>query len=71
MLNIKNVNGKTATNEGDTGDTMVLVFKGVEVSKDMMVKTASGFTTSRKPIIRLETTDPRPSKEPETESTVL
>ena len=39
--------------EGDTGDTMVLVFQGqVEVSKDMMVKTASGFATSRKPIIR-------------------
>ena len=32
--------------EGDTGDTMVLVFQGqVEVSKNMMVKTASGFTT--------------------------
>jgi len=58
--------------EGDTGDTMVLVFQGqVEVSKDMMVKTASGFTTSRKPIIRLETTDPRPSRDPETESTVF
>jgi len=58
--------------EGDTGDTMVLVFQGqVEVSKNMMVKTASGFTTSRKPIIRLETTDPRPSKAPETESTVF
>ncbi len=48
--------------EGDTGDTMVLVFQGqVEVSKNMMVKTASGFATSRKPIIRLETTDPRPA----------
>ena len=47
--------------EGDTGDTMVLVFQGqVEVSKDMMVKTPSGSTTSRKPIIRLETTDPKP-----------
>ena len=58
--------------EGDTGDTMVLVFQGqVEVSKNMMVKTASGFTTSRKPIIRLETTDPRPSRDPETESTVF
>ena len=58
--------------EGDTGDTMVLVFQGqVEVSKDMMVKTASGFTTSRKPIIRLETTDPPPSAAPETEPTVF
>ena len=58
--------------EGETGDTMVLVFQGqVEVSKDMMVKTPSGFTTSRKPIIRLETTDPRPEKAPETESTVF
>ena len=29
-------------NEGDTGDTMVLVFQGqVEVSKNMMVKTPS------------------------------
>ena len=58
--------------EGDTGDTMVLVFQGqVEVSEDMMVKTASGFATSRKPIIRLETTDPRPSAAPETEPTVF
>ena len=58
--------------EGDTGDTMVLVFQGqVEVSKNMMVKTASGIATSRKPIIRLETTDPPPSSEPETESTVF
>ena len=58
--------------EGDTGDTMVLVFQGqVEVSKNMMVKTASGFATSRKPIIRLETTDPRPAAEPETEPTVF
>ena len=58
--------------EGDTGDTMILVFQGqVEVSKDMMVKTSSGFTTSRKSIIRLETTDPRPSKPPETNSTVF
>jgi len=59
-------------NEGDTGDTMVLVFQGqVEVSKDMMVKTPSGFTTSRKPIIRLETTDPRPKSKPITEPTVF
>ena len=58
--------------EGDTGDTMVLVFQGqVEVSKDMMVKTPSGFTTSRKPIIRLETTDPKPASKPITESTVF
>ena len=63
---------KQLLTEGETGDTMVLVFQGqVEVSKDMMVKTASGFTTSRKPIIRLETTDPRPAKDPETESTVF
>ena len=43
--------------EGDRGDTMILVFQGqVEVSKEMMVKTSSGFTTSKKSIIRLETT---------------
>ena len=58
--------------EGDTGDTMVLVFQGqVEVSKDMMVKTPSGFATSRKPIIRLETTDPKPASKPINESTVF
>ena len=58
--------------EGDTGDTMVLVFQGqVEVSKNMMAKTASGIATSRKPIIRLETTDPPPAAKPETESTVF
>lgn len=58
--------------EGDRGDTMILVFQGqVEVSKEMMVKTSSGFTTSRKSIIRLETTDPKPESRPETESTVL
>ena len=58
--------------EGDTGDTMVLVFQGqVEVSKNMMVKTASGLTTSRKPIIRLETTDPPPTESPITEPTVF
>ena len=57
-------------NEGDTGDTMILVFQGqVEVSKDMMVKTPSGFATSRKPIIRLETTDPKPASKPITDST--
>ena len=37
----------------------------------MMVKTPSGFATSRKPIIRLETTNPRPSSKPITESTVF
>ena len=58
--------------EGDRGDTMILVFQGqVEVSKEMMVKTSSGFATSRKPIIRLETTDPKPESKPETESTVF
>ena len=57
--------------EGDTGDTMILVFQGqVEVSKNMMVKAASGFTMSRKSIIRLETTDPPPSTEPITEPNV-
>ena len=57
--------------EGETGDTMLLVFCGqVEVSKNMMVKTSSGFTMSRKSIIRLETTDPSPSDEPITEPTV-
>ena len=58
--------------EGDTGDTMVLVFQGqVEVTKNMMVKTPSGIATSKKPIIRLETTDPAPSSKPITESTVF
>jgi len=56
---------KALLTEGDTGDTMVLVFQGqVEVSKNMMVKTASGLATSRKPIIRLETTDPPPKSPP-------
>ena len=58
--------------EGETGDTMILVFQGqVEVSKDMMVKTASGIATSRKPIIRLETTDPPPAADPITVPTVF
>ena len=58
--------------EGDTGDTMVLVFQGqVEVTKNMMVKTPSGIATSKKPIIRLETTDPAPSLKPITEPTVF
>ena len=40
--------GEQLLTEGDTGDTMILVFQGqVEVSKNMMVKTPSGFTTSR------------------------
>ena len=57
--------------EGDTGNTMVLIFQGqVEVSKNMMVKTASGITTSRKPIIRLETTDPPPTTDPINKATV-
>ena len=57
--------------EGETGDTMVLVFQGqVEVSKSMMVKAASGFTTSRKSIIRLETTDPPPAEDPVSDATV-
>ena len=30
----------------------------------MMVKTPSGIATSKKPIIRLETTDPAPSSKP-------
>ncbi len=58
--------------EGDTGDTMLLVFQGqVEVSKDIMVKAPSGFTMSRKSIIRLETTDPPPESEPISEATVF
>ena len=57
--------------EGDTGNTMVLVFQGqVEVSKNMAVKATDGFTISQKPIIRLETTDPAPSSKPVSESTV-
>ena len=51
--------------EGESGDTMLLIFQGqVEVSKNMMVKTSSGFTMSTKSIIRLETTDPPPSNDP-------
>lgn len=58
--------------EGETGDSMLLIFQGqVEVSKNIMVKTANGFTMSRKSIIRLETTDPPPSTDPVTESTVF
>ncbi len=57
--------------EGDTGDTMILIFRGqVEVSKNMMVKAAGGFTTTQKPIIRIETSDPPPANPPETGSTV-
>ena len=62
---------KQLLTEGETGDTMVLVFQGqIEVSKSMMVKAASGFTTSRKSIIRLETTDPPPADKPISEPTV-
>ena len=39
-------------------------------SKNMMVKTSSGFTMSTKSIIRLETTDPPPSNKPISEPTV-
>ena len=57
--------------EGGTGNTMILIFQGqVEASKNMMVKTASGITTSRKPIIRLETTDPPPTTDPINKATV-
>ena len=57
--------------EGGTGDTMILIFQGqVEVTKSIMVKAADGFTTSRKPIIRLETTEPPPKKAPVINSTV-
>ena len=72
VVELKKCNPKTRLlKEGDTGDTMVLVFQGqVEVSKNMMVKAASGFTMSRKSIIRLETTDPPPATDPITEPTV-
>ena len=73
----KAVDQKTASpgtrllTEGETGDTMLLVFQGqVEVSKNMMVKTSSGFTMSKKSIIRIETTDPAPDSIPISESTV-
>ena len=57
--------------EGETGDTMLLVFQGqVEISKNMAVKSKDGFTISQKPIIRLETSDPAPSTDPISESTV-
>ena len=71
VVNIAECNAKEKLlSEGERGDTMVLVFQGqIEVSKSMMVK-ASGFTTSQKSIIRLETTDPPPSEDPVTESTV-
>ena len=63
--------GTILLKEGETGDTMLLVFQGqVEVSKNMMVKTSSGFTMSTKSIIRLETTDPAPSNDPITQPTV-
>jgi len=58
-------------NEGDRGDTMMLIFQGeVEVSKNMAVKTTSGFMVSQKPIIRLQTSDPEPEKPSLSESTV-
>ncbi len=58
--------------EGNTGNTMILIFQGqVEVTKDMMVKASGGFTTSRKPIIRLETTEPPPKKSPVSNSSVV
>ena len=64
--------GTNLLTEGEAGDTMLLIFQGqVEVSKNMMVKTPSGITTSKKPIIRLETTDPSPDSDPITESTVF
>ena len=57
--------------EGDTGDTMILIFKGqVVVTKNMMVKAAGGFTTSQKPIIRIETSEPPPDSQPKVKSTV-
>ena len=63
--------GTSLLREGETGDTMLLIFQGqVEVSKNMMVKTSSGFTMSKKSIIRIETTDPPPSNEPISEPTV-
>ena len=63
--------GTILLKEGEAGDTMLLIFKGqVEVSKNMMVKTSSGFTMSTKSIIRLETTDPAPSTSPISEPTV-
>ncbi len=63
--------GTSLLKEGETGDTMLLIFQGqVEVSKNMMVKTSSGFTMSTKSIIRLETTDPSPANDPVSESTV-
>ena len=63
--------GTRLLTEGETGDTMLLVFQGqVEVSKNMMVKTSSGFTMSKKSIIRIETTDPTPASTPISEATV-
>ena len=63
--------GTNLLTEGETGDTMLLIFQGqVEVSKNMMVKTSAGFTMSTKSIIRLETTDPPPANDPVSESTV-
>ena len=72
VVNIAECNAKEKLlSEGERGDTMGLAFQGqIEVSKSMMVKAASGFTTSQKSIIRLETTDPPPSEDPVTESTV-
>jgi len=57
--------------EGDTGDTMVLIFQGqVEVTKRVIIRTAAGLSVSRKPIIRLETTDPPPVEPPVYAATV-
>ena len=57
--------------EGERGNTMLLVFQGeVEVTKNMAVKSSSGFTVTTKPIIRLQTSDPKPSEVPISESTV-
>ena len=57
--------------EGDTGNTMLLIFQGqVEISKNMAVKSMDGFKISQKPIIRLETSDPPPISKPVSEPTV-
>jgi len=58
--------------EGELGDTLLLIFQGeVEVSQEIMVKTKSGFSQSRKAIVRLKTTDPTPTSDPISEPTTF
>ena len=58
--------------EGEVGNTLLLIFQGeVEVSNQIMIKTKSGFSQSRKAIVRLKTTDPAPAEAPVSEPTTF